>query len=105
MTTINRRACAALLAAVLWSPVFAQRMAGGGLNYAPKPMVYAVVAVDPDDHTIVLRADDGRTGTMSVAADVFDLSRLKPGDKVRVDFLVPAGPDQPLKAASIWPEK
>lgn len=104
MTTLTRRACAALLVALLWQPTIAQRMVGGGLNYAPKPAVYVVVSVDSDEHTVELRAADGRTGTVSVAQDVFDLSQLKPGDKIRVDFLVPDGTDKSLKAASVWPE-
>lgn len=104
MTTLTRLACAVLLAALLWQPSIAQRMVGGGLNYAPRPAVYAVVSVEPDEHTLELRAADGRTGTVSVADTVFDLSQLKPGDKIRVDFLVPDGTDKRLKAASVWPE-
>jgi hypothetical protein len=36
---------------------------------------------------------------------VYDLSKLKPGDKIRVDFVVPDESNSELRAASIWPEK
>jgi len=103
--TLGRRVCVGLLAAMLRQPVSAQRMVGGGLNYAPRPAVYTVIAVDEDDQTVQLRAADGRTGTVHVAQAVFDVSTLKPGDKIRVDFVVPDEKDKTLKAASVWPEK
>jgi hypothetical protein len=105
MTTLNKRVCVGLLAALLWLPLFAQRMVGGGLNYSPKPAVYAVISVDPDERTVQLRAADGRTGTVYVDEAVFDVSALKPGDKIRVDFVVPDGTNKGLKAASVWREK
>jgi hypothetical protein len=105
MKTLDRRACVGLLAALPWQPLFAQRMVGGGLNYAPGPAVYAVVSIDRDDRTVQLRAADGRTGNVYVAEEVFDLSTLKPGDKIRVDFVVPDGTNKGLKAASVWPAK
>ena len=105
MRTLDRRACVGLLAALLWQPLLAQRMVGGGLNYAPGPAVYTVTSIDRDDRTVQLRAADGRTGSVYVAEEVFDLSTLKPGDKIRVDFVVPDGTNKGLKAASVWPEK
>jgi hypothetical protein len=50
-----------------------------------------VLSIDADDRTLTLRAADGRTGTVYVAQEVFDVSTLKPGDAVRVDFVAPAG--------------
>ena len=35
MRTLDRRVCVGLLAALLWQPLLAQRMVGGGLNYRP----------------------------------------------------------------------
>ena len=101
----DRRACLGLLAALPSQPLFAQRMAGGGLNYAPKPAVYAVISVNPSGHTVQLRAADGRTGTVHVDEEVYDVSTLKPGAKIRVDFLVPDGASKELRAASVWLEK
>lgn len=105
----NRRICCGLLAAMLLQPVLAQqagdaqRMQGGGINYAPRPAVYAVISVDSDARSVQLRAADGRTGTVFVAEHVYDLSKLNPGDKIRVDFMAPDTKNSKLKAASIWP--
>jgi hypothetical protein len=105
MSTLNKRVCVGLLAAMLLQPVFSQRMVGGGLNYAPRPAVYAVLSVDPDERTVLLRAADGRTGTVYVAQEVYDLSTLKPGDKIQVNFVVPDATNKRLSAASVWPAK
>ena len=105
MRTLDRRVCVGLLAALLMQPLFAQRMVGGGLNYAPQPAVYDVISLDRDDRMVQLRAADGRTGNVYVAAEVFDLSTLKPGDKIRVDFVKRDGANKGLKAASVWPVK
>jgi len=105
MRALNRRVCVALPAALLWQPLFAQRMAGGGLNHSPRPAVYTVISVDADERTVQLRAADGRTGTVFVAEEVFDVSSLKPGDKIRVDFVVPDETNKGLRAASVWVEK
>lgn len=114
MKTLVERICFGLLAAMLAQPVLAQRvgagagtgqrMQGGTINYAPQPAVYAVDAVDTAARTVRLRAEDGRTGFVQVAPGVYDLSKLKPGDKVRVDFVVPDAANGTLRAASIWPE-
>ena len=105
MGTVSKRICLGWLAALAWPPLLAQRMVGGGLNYAPRAAVYDVLAVDVEEHTVQLRAADGRTGDVYVGEDIFDLSKLKPGDKIRVDFLVPGERDKSLRAASVWPEK
>jgi hypothetical protein len=88
-----------LLATTLLPPVLAQpagggggggqRMQGGGINYAPQPAVYVVGLVDAKNRTVGIRAADGRTGTVHVAESVYDLSKLKSGDKIRVDFIQP----------------
>ncbi len=113
-----KRICFVLLVVGLAQPVLAQpagaggagglgaqRMQGGGINYAPQPEVYSVVLVDASGRTVRLRAADGRTGLVYVAESVYDLSKLKAGDKIRVDFVVPDASSSKLSAASIWPEK
>ena len=117
MRTLTKRICFGLLAAMLLQPVLAQRAGGGGgdgagqrtqggaINYAPQPAVYSVTSVDAKGRTVRLRAQDGRTGVVHVAENVYDLSKLKAGDKIRVDFVVPDATNSKLNAASIWPEK
>ena len=96
---------------MLLQPVLAQgpgggqRAQGGGLNYAPRPAVYSVIEVDSDARTVRLRALDGRTGVVLVADGVYDLSTLQPGDRIRVDFVVPDAANGALRAAAVWPEK
>jgi len=121
MRKVIESICLGLLAAMLVQPVLAQpagggeaggaggagaqRMQGGGINYAPQPEVYSVVLVDSRGRTVRLRAADGRTGLVYVAEGVYDLSKLKAGDKIRVDFVAPDASSSKLSAASIWPEK
>lgn len=115
MRALAIRICCGLLAAMLLQPVLAQGTGGahggghsaqrGGLNYAPRPAVYSVIEVDSDARTVRLRALDGRTGVVHVADGVYDLSTLQPGDRVRVDFVVPDAANSALRAASVWPEK
>ena len=90
--------CLGLLATTLLPPVLAQPAgggrrgsahAGGGINYAPQPAVYVVGLVDAKNRTVGIRAADGRTGTVHVGESVYDLSKLKSGDKIRVDFIQP----------------
>jgi hypothetical protein len=80
-------------------------MQGGGINYAPQPDVYSVISVDSYARTVQMRAADGRTGDVYVAEGVYDLSTLKAGDKIRVDFVVPDAMNSRLSAASVWPVK
>ena len=105
MRTLNRRACIGLLAALPWQPLFAQRMVGGGLNWAPVPAVYDVVSLNRGARMVRLRAADGRTGDVFFPPGVFDLATLKAGDQIRVDFVKPEKADKGLKAASVYPVK
>ena len=115
MRTFIKQICVALLAAMLLQPVLAQpaggggaggqRMQGGGINYAPGPAVYSVILIDAKGRTVRLRAADGRTGLVHVAEGVYDLSTLKAGDKIRVDFAEPEAASTKLRAAAIYPEK
>ena len=121
MKTLGRRLWLGGLAAALLAPALAQvgsgsgggpgggvgggrrNVDGQGINYAPEPAVYAVLSVDADARTVQLRAANGRTGVVQVGASVYDLSKLKAGDKIKVDFLVPDEKNKELRAASIWP--
>ena len=114
MRTLISLICCGLLAAMLLQPAFAQRggagegggqrMQGGGINYAPQPAVYSVVSVNSYSRTVRMRAADGRTGDVYVGDGIYDLSKLKSGDRIRVDFVAPdAANDKKLSAASIWP--
>ena len=113
MRTFVKLICFGLLATMLLQPVLAQRAGGGGggghrmqdggINYAPQAAVYVVVAIDSFNRTVRLQAADGRTGGVYVGEDIYDISKLKPGDKIRVDFLVPDAQNSGLRAASVWP--
>ena len=113
MKRFTRPICVGLLIATLLQPVLAQvgggiggrRTQGQGISYAPGPQVYAVLSVDAQDRTLQLRAADGRTGFVLVGESVYDLSKLKAGDRIKVDFIVPDDANSELRAASIWPEK
>ena len=82
-----------------------QRMQGGGINYAPQPGVFVVVSTDTYAQTVRLQSADGKTADVHVREEVYDLSALKPGARVRVDFLEPDGMNNRLSAAHVWPVK
>ena len=115
MEGFTRRCSLGLLAAALLPPALAQvgggvgggiggrRNEGGSINYAPGPAVYDVLAVDADARTVRLRAANGRSGVVEVGESVYDLSRIKAGDRIKVDFVVPDAKNPQLRAASIWP--
>ena len=115
MRTAIKLVCCGLLATMLLQPAVAQRagggdgrgqrMQGGGINYAPQPAVYSVVSVDSYARTVRLRAADGRTGDVYVSEGVYDVSKLKSGDRIRVDFVIPDSANSKLSAASVWPVK
>jgi hypothetical protein len=99
MKALTRRFAIGLLAAALCQAVLAQ-----GINNASPPAIYSVISIDPDNRTVHLRSMDGRTGYVHVPEDVYDLSKLKPGAKIRVDFVAPDGTgNNKLSAASVWP--
>lgn len=115
MKTFTRRVSLGALLAAALPPALAQigggvgggiggrRNEGGTINYAPGPAVYDVLAVDADAKTVRLRAASGRTGVVQVGDSVYDLSKLKAGDRIKVDFVVPDEKNPQLRAASIWP--
>lgn len=113
MRTFIKLVCYGLLAALPLQPALSQRasggdgggqrMQGGGINYAPRPAVYSVISIDSYARTVRLRAADGRTGDVYVAEGIYELAKLKAGDKIRVDFVVPDTKNSKLSAASVWP--
>jgi hypothetical protein len=80
-----------------------RRNQSGTINYAPRPGVFSVVAVDPYERIVRLRARNGAAADVYVRDGVYDLAKLKPGDRIQVDFLVPDDVDKRLAAATIWP--
>src|SRR5512134_3472408 len=107
--------CALALAAALVEPALAQRPGGGdrpGRDRPPRPpesipavesyaplttSVFEVLSVRASDRVVRLRGKDGKTADVHVADHVYDLSKLKAGDQVRVDFLQPDEGDTRLR--------
>ncbi len=73
---------------------------GGG---GQEPGVYQVVSVDTYARTVQLRGADGSTASVKVPGDVYDVSKLKSGDRIQVNFYVPDSMNPGLRAAGIWP--
>jgi hypothetical protein len=73
-----------------------------GANHAQLPGVYLVRAVNDRDDTIQVSDDQGQTAAVHVRPDVFDISKLKPGDHVTLDLIMPHGKGSRLEAASLW---
>jgi len=74
----------------------------GSVAGGVQPGVFTVLDVRRSDNIVTLGDDGGRRADVIVRPDVFDLSQLSAGDKVTVDFLVPASDDPQLRAASVW---
>ena len=103
---------ATLVALILSAPLQAQmrgsgegtRNQGGGINLAPNDPVLQVVSVDSYSRVVKMRDANGKTLDVQVGEGIYDLSKLKIGDKVQVNFLEPDGVgSHKVKAASIWP--
>lgn len=80
-----------------------RRNQGGGVNLAPLPGIFTVVSIDSYAQTVRMRAGDGEEADVHVGEDIYDLSKLKAGDKIQVNFLQPDGLSNRLSAANIWP--
>ena len=103
----------AILALLLDTTAAAQRVGGvgdrpgvrnqGGVNQGQPPGEYVVVSVDSYAQTVRLRAADGSTADVFVPDGVYDVSKLRNGDKVQVNFLEPDGQGAKLSAGNIWP--
>jgi hypothetical protein len=73
-------------------------------SYAPAAAgIFEVVSVQESDRVVRLRASDGKALDVSVAEHVYDLSKLKAGDKLKVDFFQPDEANPKVSAAGIWP--
>lgn len=77
----------------------------GGVNNAPPPGVFTVTSIDTYGQMLGLKAVDGSVSSIYVSSDIYDISKLKVGDKVRVDFIVPDAMNPKPAAATIWPIK
>lgn len=104
-------ACIALLAATLASPVNAQRREGlprnqdGSINAGVPNGVFTVISVDSYGQTVQMRGASGSPFSVHVGSDIYDISKLKAGDRVQVNFLAPDGLSNKLSAANIWPSQ
>lgn len=94
---------AVALQAVAQDDAKIRRNQSGSINYAPRPGVFVVLAVDDYARTVTLRARNGVTADVVVDDRAYDVSKLRPGDVIQVDFLVPNDEGEPLAAATIWP--
>jgi hypothetical protein len=73
-------------------------------SYAPAAAgIFEVVSVQASDRIVRLRASDRKALDVSVAEYVYDLSKLKAGDKLKVDFFQPDEANPKVSAAGIWP--
>lgn len=72
-------------------------------NYAPAATgIFEVVSVQASDRVVRLRASDGKTLDVSVAEHVYDVSKLKAGNKLKVDFFQPDEESSKVSAAGVW---
>jgi hypothetical protein len=105
---MDRRQFAALflLAGAAASRAYAQRenmprnRGGGG---GPGMGVYKVVAIDTYARTIDVQAADDSVSTVKVPEGVYELSKLKVGDRIQINFYVSDAMNPGLRAASIFP--
>jgi hypothetical protein len=65
--------------------------------------VHEVLSVRPADRVMRLRDKEGKEADVHVQEHIYDLSKLKPGDKVKVDFFQPTQGDPRVRAAGVWP--
>ena len=103
---------ATLVTLILSAPLQAQmrdsgernRNQGGGVNLAPNDPVLQVVSIDSYGRVVKMRDANGKTLDVQVGEGIYDLSKLKIGDKVQVNFMEPDGlGSHKVKAANIWP--
>jgi hypothetical protein len=65
--------------------------------------VFEVLSVRAADGVMRLRGQDGKIADVHVQEHVYDLSKLKAGDKVKVDFFQPEEGETRVRAAGVWP--
>ena len=76
--------------------------ASDGVNRTLPPGIFVVRTINARENLLQLSDADGRTARVLVDPAVFDLTELKSGDEVLVDFVVPTTVNAPLRAAGIW---
>jgi len=76
--------------------------ASDGVNRTPPLGIYVVRSVNVRDNFVQLRDADGRTARVLVSAAVFDLTKVRSGDELLVDFVAPTSAKAPLRASGIW---
>jgi hypothetical protein len=76
--------------------------ASDGVNRTPPLAIYIVRSVNARENLVQLRDADGRTARVLVTPAVFDLAKLRSGDEVLVDFVVPTSANAPLRASGMW---
>lgn len=106
---MNRRhfATFVLLAAAVSRHAWAQsevrpKNRGGGGGGQPNG-VFQVKSVDTYARTINLQSSDGSVATVRVPDGVYDLSTLKVGQRIQVNFFTPDSMNPGLRAAEIFP--
>jgi hypothetical protein len=77
-------------------------VASDGPNRTLPPGIFVVRTVNDRENIVQLSDADGRTARVLVDPAVFDVSELKSGDEIVVDFIVPASKGDPLRAAGVW---
>ena len=109
--------CCVLLATAALGSAEAQRVGGNrgdrvlrpgtipaDETYAPMAIgTLEVLSVRPADRILRLRDKDGKAADVHVQEHVYDLSKLKAGDKVKVDFYQLDEGETQLRAAGVWP--
>ena len=120
MRPIRTALCCALLATLALASAEAQRVGGnrgdrgdrvlrpGTIpaeeSYAPMAVgLYEVLSVRAADRVMRLRDKEGKVADVHVQEHVYDLSKLKAGDRVKVDFFQPTESDARVRAAGVWP--
>ncbi|HET9023045.1 MAG TPA: hypothetical protein VFN64_00645 [Burkholderiaceae bacterium] len=116
MQAIRGALCCAVLALSALGNAEAQR-AGGGRGSPARPpatipafesdasrtsSLFEVLSVRLADRVMRLRGQDGKIADVHVQEHVYDLSKLKAGDKVKVDFFQPDEGDTRVRAAGVW---
>lgn len=75
----------------------------GGVAGGTPDGVFQVKSVDTYARTVDLQAADGTVATVKVPEGVYELGKLKTGDRIRVSFYVPDSMNPGPRAAAIYP--
>ena len=100
----------ALIAMTVSAPSLGQKREGlprnqnSGVANPIAPGVFEVVSVDTYGRIVQMRGPVGTVGVY-VGEGIYDISKLKAGDRLQVNFLEPDGLSNKISAANIWPVK